>query len=176
VNHQRYSDDEMLDELRRVAALVDGPLSRPKFIAARPRISAPAITARFGSWLKAITLAELPPAYRFGGVWRRCPVCDEQFRFEGGVKARLTCGKKSCTGQLMSEKRSKGRAASKSAARGRAKRVIAADACERCGRDGSESRIERHHKDRDPYNNARENLEALCHDCHVAEHSAPMTC
>jgi hypothetical protein len=91
-----YTDNEMLDELRRVAATIDGPLSRPKFTAAKPRISAPAITARFGSWLAAIEAAGLPPAYAFGGMWRNCPVCGDRFRFEGGEKARKTCGRDAC--------------------------------------------------------------------------------
>jgi hypothetical protein len=40
--------------------------------------------------------------------------------------------------------------------------------CERCG---SHRRSQVHHKDRNPMNNALDNLERLCHWCHAAEHA-----
>ncbi len=53
--------------------------------------------------------------------------------------------------------------------RSRAKSAIPnPTACERCG---SEFRLERHHKDRDPGNNTLRNLEVLCKNCHLLEHS-----
>jgi hypothetical protein len=170
---QRYSDAEMLAELKRVAATVDGPLSRPKYIARSPRISAPAITARFGSWLAAIGRAGLTPAYRYGGMYRDCPACGASFRFEGGVKARITCGRRECSRKQRASKTFKGRAASKQAARGRGRKAVSVDLCNRCGRaDSPTVRLEVHHRDRDPYNNEVQNLEVLCRLCHTAEHVA----
>jgi NUMOD3 motif-containing protein len=43
--------------------------------------------------------------------------------------------------------------------------------CERCSHDGSESRLGIHHRDRDKHNQARDNLEVLCHRCHMREHA-----
>ena len=45
--------------------------------------------------------------------------------------------------------------------------------CSRCGHDGSQRRLEVHHKDRNPYNNALTNLEVLCVWCHKADHRMP---
>lgn len=89
---RRYTNAEMLDELRRVAAQVDGPLSRPKY---QPvgRISAPAITVRFGKWSAAIAEAGLPPAYRYGGIWFACPICGTSFRSDNSSKSRRTCSR-----------------------------------------------------------------------------------
>ena len=42
--------------------------------------------------------------------------------------------------------------------------------CERCGHDGSESRLDVHHKNRDKHDHRLENLEILCHHCHMIEH------
>lgn len=53
-----------------------------------------------------------------------------------------------------------------------ARRVREAGACQQCGHDGSESRLGIHHKDRDKRNQAPENLEVLCHRCHMREHAA----
>ncbi|MFH1672933.1 MAG: HNH endonuclease [Pseudomonadota bacterium] len=39
--------------------------------------------------------------------------------------------------------------------------------CERCGA----AAVLVHHRDRNPRNNHEENLESLCKDCHVKEHS-----
>lgn len=166
--HRSYTNEDMLNELRRVASLVDGPLSRPKFIAAKPRISAPAIIARFGGWLTAIGEAGLPAAYAFGGTWSNCPVCGDQFRVTGGSHGKKSCGKKACTSELMSRAGFQGDNVTPHGARGRAKKVKPIDQCERCG---SEEQIERHHRDRDPYNNTPENVEVLCKPCHVAEHA-----
>ncbi len=43
--------------------------------------------------------------------------------------------------------------------------------CERCQHDGSESRLEVHHKNRDKHDHRLENIEILCHRCHMQEHS-----
>jgi 5-methylcytosine-specific restriction endonuclease McrA len=43
--------------------------------------------------------------------------------------------------------------------------------CERCLHDGSESRLEVHHKNRDKHDQRLENLEILCHRCHMQEHA-----
>lgn len=43
--------------------------------------------------------------------------------------------------------------------------------CERCGHDGSESRLEVHHRDRDKRNQEPSNLVVLCHQCHMQDHA-----
>jgi 5-methylcytosine-specific restriction endonuclease McrA len=50
-----------------------------------------------------------------------------------------------------------------------AKRLtLAAGRCSRCGSTG---RLDIHHRDRNKKNQAPENLEVLCHRCHMREHS-----
>lgn len=44
--------------------------------------------------------------------------------------------------------------------------------CERCGHDGSDSRLGVHHRNRDKHDQRLENLEVLCHRCHMQEHAA----
>lgn len=63
----------------------------------------------------------------------------------------------------------KGDAASDHAKRERLRRrVPAADACERCGaRAADGAKVERHHRDGDPGNNAPENVAHLCTMCHM---------
>ena len=60
--------------------------------------------------------------------------------------------------------------------RGLTKRELAALAhkvgrCEHCGGDGSESRLDVHHQNRDRRDNRMENLTVLCHRCHIQEHA-----
>jgi 5-methylcytosine-specific restriction endonuclease McrA len=43
--------------------------------------------------------------------------------------------------------------------------------CERCQHDGSGSRLSVHHKNRDKHDQRLENLEILCHRCHMREHA-----
>lgn len=43
--------------------------------------------------------------------------------------------------------------------------------CERCQHDGSDSRLGVHHKNRDKHDQRLENLEVLCHRCHMQEHA-----
>ena len=43
--------------------------------------------------------------------------------------------------------------------------------CERCNHDGSESRLDVHHKNRDKHDQRLENVEVLCHRCHMQEHA-----
>ena len=43
--------------------------------------------------------------------------------------------------------------------------------CERCQGDGSESRLGIHHRNRDKHDQRLENLEVLCHRCHMQEHA-----
>ena len=43
--------------------------------------------------------------------------------------------------------------------------------CECCGGDGSESRLGIHHRNRDKHDQRLENLEVLCHRCHMREHA-----
>ena len=56
-------------------------------------------------------------------------------------------------------------------AKAAARLVRSAGVCHRCGHDGSESRLGVHHIDRDKRNQAPENIEVLCHRCHMNEHA-----
>lgn len=42
--------------------------------------------------------------------------------------------------------------------------------CEKCGHDGSESRLDIHHRNGDKHDHGLENLIVLCHRCHMDEH------
>lgn len=44
--------------------------------------------------------------------------------------------------------------------------------CERCNHDGSKSRLGVHHKNRDKHDQRLENIEVLCHRCHMQEHAS----
>ncbi len=44
--------------------------------------------------------------------------------------------------------------------------------CECCGHDGSESRLDIHHRNRNKRDQRLENLEVLCHRCHMQEHAS----
>jgi 5-methylcytosine-specific restriction endonuclease McrA len=44
--------------------------------------------------------------------------------------------------------------------------------CERCQHDGSDSRLGVHHRNRDKHDHRLENIEILCHRCHMQEHAA----
>lgn len=59
--------------------------------------------------------------------------------------------------------------------RRQAQRIVAAVCCEKCG---STEKLERHHKDRNPTNNAIKNISVLCTKCHHQEHIrlTPATC
>lgn len=48
-----------------------------------------------------------------------------------------------------------------------AQRIYVATECKNCG---STKTLQRHHKDRNPLNNAPENIEILCRTCHKNEH------
>lgn len=43
--------------------------------------------------------------------------------------------------------------------------------CEKCGHDGSESRLDIHHRNGDKKNQSLANLTVLCHRCHMAVHA-----
>ena len=43
--------------------------------------------------------------------------------------------------------------------------------CERCAHEGSKSRLGVHHRNRDKHDQRLENLEVLCHRCHMQEHA-----
>jgi hypothetical protein len=165
---QRYSDDAMLAEIRRVAN--GGTLSRPAY-QRQANISAAAITVRFGSWSAALEAAGVKSPYSRGGVWFTCPICGLPFRSDRSAKSKRTCSR-ACAAELRASKLTKGRAASKQAARGRARRFVRVESCARCGSSGSpENSLEIHHRDRDPYNNDPSNLEVVCGLCHTEEHA-----
>ena len=43
--------------------------------------------------------------------------------------------------------------------------------CERCGGDGTESRLDLHHRNGDKHDHRLANLAVLCHRCHMQNHS-----
>lgn len=49
--------------------------------------------------------------------------------------------------------------------------VRAVGCCQRCGGDGLASRLGVHHHNRDKHDQSPENLEVLCHRCHMREHA-----
>jgi 5-methylcytosine-specific restriction endonuclease McrA len=110
------------------------------------------------------------------GILFECPVCRAPIRSNNGTKSRRTCSW-ACTREL--QRRNKvnfrGDQASPQALRGRARTRLRDQitACEACGHDGSRSRLEVHHRDGVPSNNAMENLQVLCILCHKAQHSGP---
>ena len=57
-------------------------------------------------------------------------------------------------------------------AKGAARLVRRIGRCERCGHDGSDSHLGVHHQNRDKHDHRLENLEILCHRCHMQDHAA----
>jgi 5-methylcytosine-specific restriction endonuclease McrA len=51
------------------------------------------------------------------------------------------------------------------------KRMKAGRVCQHCQHDGSESRLDIHHIDRNKRNQEASNLLVLCHRCHMQEHA-----
>lgn len=90
-----------------------------------------------------------PEAYHAhqGAPWRG-KTGDQHFRWKGDQAARHT-------------------------GRHRAQKLFAATVCEQCGATAETAGkpLQRHHKDGNPLNNAPGNVEILCEDCHVAEHT-----
>ena len=172
--HRTYSDDDMINELRRVAQILQSDvLSGPKFVK-YSRISRQAIMSRFGTWRKAISAAGLNTPTIAGGIHKACLMCGVMFRGDNGKKSSKTCSAQ-CASHLMYTQRVLGRESSKQAARGRAQ-YVRKMACETCGTAWSGPRsLHVHHRDRDPFNNAVENLVTLCVSCHWAIHRPPST-
>lgn len=56
-------------------------------------------------------------------------------------------------------------------AKGAARLRRAAGQCEECGHDGSESRLDVHHRNGDKHDQCLRNLVVLCHRCHMRIHS-----
>lgn len=163
----RYSDEEILAELRRVAA--GSALSRPAYDRVG-RIGKTAISRRFGSWSAALAAAGIASPYKRGGIWFKCPICGTPFRSDNSAKSRRTCSTE-CGKASKTLKVSKGRAATLQAARGRGRRAVQIEQCARCAATNSRAnRLEVHHRDRDPYNNEPANLEVVCRRCHNKAH------
>lgn len=169
-----YTDEEMLAALRSVAAALGSrQLSGPKYEQHRPK-DAPrrnAILVRFGTWREAIERAGLQSPTIKGGLQIPCVICGALFRGDRGKKARRTCSPK-CEKTLAVECRvnAKGDESTPQAARGRARRRVVVQSCELCGCNASTRRLEVHHRDRNPYNNAPSNLQVLCIPCHKESH------
>lgn len=75
--------------------------------------------------------------------------------------------RKFCSRECMRQNWLKRPLTNKSTAHYRA-RALRKDACERCG---ATTRLQVHHKDRNPLNDSVENLETLCSTCHHTEHT-----
>ena len=82
---------------------------------------------------------------RLVGVWRR-KYCSRECMAKAFVKTPKT----------------------KTEGRNQAKQLYRADDCETCGKSGPY--LHRHHKDRNPMNNDRENISILCVSCHTDVH------
>jgi hypothetical protein len=101
---------------------------------------------------------------------KRCEYCGKEMvrpRWGNGEldstwEKRRFCSSR-CYGDLVI---SQGRANRKSG-RKRAQRTIPMTECARCR---GTTRLQRHHKDRNPLNNARNNVEILCQTCHKTDH------
>lgn len=61
-----YSDDTLIEELRRVAAIIPAneAVTQSAFTRHRPRVSASTLQRRFGSWQQALQVADLAERYR----------------------------------------------------------------------------------------------------------------
>lgn len=166
---QKYTDAMMLDELRRVFAVLGRPFGRPLY-GQYGQISGDAIAARFGGWQAALRAADLPAAWHAGGLQFTCPLCGASFRSDRSAKARRYCSD-TCTRRAMSlhSAQYQGDAASEQAARGRTRKYRRA-ACEQCGAAPGGRRLHVHHRDENPYNNDPSNLITLCTTCHYAQH------
>lgn len=167
--NRRYTDEVMLDELRRVARRHNNTLSVLLY-KGEGAISHHAIAARFGSWLNALGRAGVTPRYAYGGMWFSCPVCGEKFRSDNGAKSRRTCGPKCAAVSKASKTRTPN--ATPQAHRGRARTLLLQEGrevvCVECG--GRGGRIECHHRNGDHQDNRVENLEWLCVRCHRRHH------
>jgi hypothetical protein len=174
--NRSYTDEDMLQALRSVAEqlgtrVLSGPVYERHRDALQPRRLA--ISTRFGAWRTAVWRAGLTTTVK-GGLQIPCIVCGTPFAGDRGKKARKTCSQ-ACADALFAATRpaSKGDASTPQAARGRARSRVELLNCGRCGAPVAAVALEVHHRDRDPYNNAPENLEVLCRACHKAEHRLP---
>lgn len=167
-SHPRYTDEQMIAELRRVASSLGGDVLPSPYFREHGRISRPAIDVRFGNWRTALDRAGLKPAHIKGGIHKPCVVCGCLFHGDYGRKSRITCSADCRLERAKTRRTYKGDQASLQAARGRAHSRLKTNKCDRCGR--ITKRIEVHHKDRNPYNNHPANLEPLCSTCHGMEH------
>lgn len=83
-------------------------------------------------------------------------------QLESGFKKRKFCSIKCFGINQMKEN------PTPNAARRRAQRIYEAKKCSLCN---SQSRVQRHHKDRNPCNNTKKNILIVCQSCHVKEHN-----
>lgn len=99
-------------------------------------------------------------------VWVVCQTCGQQGLQKLGTRfCSASCSK---VGEL--NPRWKGNDARPNSARMRAHRLYANDICSRCG---SVEHVQRHHRDRNTYNNTAGNIEILCAKCHSLAHRQP---
>lgn len=64
-----YTDEALLEELKRVASLVSqGPLTQKSFQNCQPKVSVSTIRQRFGGWKNALTKAGIGERYAGGGI------------------------------------------------------------------------------------------------------------
>ena len=75
---------------------------------------------------------------------------------------RLFCSSRCYGDWRLSQKRAK-----RASGRKQAQRILKLTKCEICG---STVGLQRHHKDRNPLNNTKENLAVLCQKCHKEDH------
>lgn len=107
---------------------------------------------------------------------KRCKFCNNLMiqkrllsgKLDSGFGKQMFCSKR-CYGDW---KLSQNPTPSKATGRKRAQSKVKMTKCERCA---SETELQRHHKDRNPANNAFENIEVLCQTCHTKEHCSDET-
>ena len=106
-----------------------------------------------------------PPVFKLTRKTRTtkcCAQCGKSLARLKGVWRRKYCSK-ACMAEAFTKTPE-----TKEAGRYQAQHFFPATECEACGKTGQY--LHRHHKDRDPTNNVRENIMILCVACHSKEH------
>lgn len=118
---------------------------------------------------------------KFRQVKKKCLFCDKEFLSDKAAKRQFCCyqcamnnrkGKQrdKIIGEKIRKTKLKRVLTIPNSGRKRASYLYPIKPCELCGEDGSKRKIHRHHKDTDPLNNKKENIQFLCVLCHNRLH------